>query len=368
MLAEPVLASPNPRVRVGPLRGRLETLYPGYFALVMATGIVSIACYQENLVWAAWALLGINVAAYAGLGVAYGIRLALYPGPMWRDLKSHARGPGFFTLVAGTCVLSRQLSALFGSVPAALYLWMLGVGLWSFLIYAFFALVTIQESKPPLEQGVNGSWLIAVVATQSVAVAGTGVASQFVAATGWFSVPEVLFFSLGMYLLGCMLYLLIIVLIFFRFSFFALSSSEMTPPYWINMGAVAITTLAGATLMVNAADFSFLQNIYPFLAGFTLFFWATGSWWIPLLFLFGVWRHFYKGQPLRYDPQMWGMVFPLGMYSASTYVLSEATGLDFLSSIPSWFVYVALGGWLLVGAGMLFEWARYLRGAAGAAG
>ncbi|MBS1252690.1 MAG: putative membrane protein [Anaerolineales bacterium] len=79
-----------------------------------------------------------------------------------------------------------------------------------------------------------------------------------------------------------------------------LSPETLTPPYWINMGAVAITTLAGATLMLNTSQWTFLGEILPFLKGFTLFFWATGTWWIPLLFILGAWRHLYKRFPLGY--------------------------------------------------------------------
>ncbi len=68
------------------------------------------------------------------------------------------------------------------------------------------------------------------------------------------------------------------------------------------MGAVAITTLAGANLMLHAAEWHFLMEVLPFLKGFTLFFWVAGTWWIPLLFILGVWRHLYKRHPLTYDP------------------------------------------------------------------
>ena len=44
--------------------------------------------------------------------------------------------------------------------------------LWVVVIYAFFTAVTVREQKPTLEEGINGAWLLAVVATQSVAVLG----------------------------------------------------------------------------------------------------------------------------------------------------------------------------------------------------
>lgn len=156
-----------------------------------------------------------------------------------------------------------------------------------------------------------------------------------------------------MFLVGCMLYLLLITLIFYRFTFFNLTTETLTPPYWINMGAVAITTLAGARLILAAPDWGFLTEILPFLKGFTLFFWAAGTWWIPLLFILGFWRHVYKRFPLVYDPQYWGMVFPLGMYTVCTFQLSKAINFDPLLLIPRLFIYIALAAWLATFGGLI---------------
>jgi tellurite resistance protein TehA-like permease len=323
-------------------------MHPAYFALVMATGIVSIAAHLVGLPIVASALFALNPVLYVVLLVLTAVRVVRHRDRVRADLLHHGRAVGFFTAVAATSVLGSQFVLVGGLSQVAIALWGFAVFLWALLTYAILTILTVKTDKPPLAEGINGGWLVSVVAAQSVAVLGAQIAS---------ALPpyehHVLFFCLVMWLGGGMLYLWIIGLIFYRYTFFTMSPSDLAPPYWINMGAAAISTLAGATLVSSAGRSPVLEQVLPFVRGLTLMWWATATWWIPMLVILGIWRHVYRKFPLRYDPLYWGAVFPLGMYTACTARLAMVIDAPYLSIVPGVFVYVAIAAWSLAMVGLL---------------
>ena len=56
----------------------IATLFPGYFALVMATGIIAVGASQQKIVWLAEALYVIAAAAYGVLMMLTVIRAIAY--------------------------------------------------------------------------------------------------------------------------------------------------------------------------------------------------------------------------------------------------------------------------------------------------
>jgi tellurite resistance protein TehA-like permease len=325
---------------------------------VMATGIVSLACHSVGWSTLARGLFAVNLAFYPALCILTIARIVRHRARVVADLLHHGRSVGFFTTVAATCVLGTQCLSIGGSFRAAAALWFVGIALWAVLTYAIFTIITVKAVKPGLAEGIHGGWLVAVVAAQSISVLGAQLAPGFGE-----QAPHALLFCLAMWLGGGMLYLWIIGLIFYRYAFFPMSPSDLAPPYWINMGAAAISTLAGTMLVAAAPHSPVLEQMLPFLRGFTMLWWATATWWIPMLVILGIWRHGYRRFPLRYDPLYWGAVFPLGMYTVCTARLSLAIDAPYLVAISRGFVYVAVAAWCLTAAGMAQQMVRRRPGA-----
>jgi tellurite resistance protein TehA-like permease len=121
--------------------------------------------------------------------------------------------------------------------------------------------ITIKETKPTIEQGITGAWLLAVVATQSMALLSALLARHFQQPVRL----HINFVALSVWLWGGMMYIWIISLIFYRYTFFKFSPADFLSSYWINMGPMAISTLAGSLLIENTADAWFLETLLSFL-------------------------------------------------------------------------------------------------------
>jgi tellurite resistance protein TehA-like permease len=327
---------------VNGVRGAVVELYPGYFAAVMATGIVSVGLLAVGATALSTALWAVGGAILVVLALAYGLRAVLAWPNLARDLTDPARMFTFFTLTAGLNVLATR--SLLGQRPAwALMLWALGTLAWFALMYYELAALVVREPTPDLA-AVNGGWLVAVVGAQSVAAFAAAAVAAFAPEAAALVLTAFTFWAVGV-----LLYVVFITLIMARLFFRTVHAPDMQPPYWINMGATAITTLAGSRLVTVARPDAFLVTVRPFLEGLTVMIWAWGTWWIPFLIVIGVWKYALAREPFAYHPSQWSIVFPLGMYGTATLALSKLTGFSALAALGRGFVWLALGAWLALG-------------------
>jgi len=88
---------------------RLGQMPPGYFAMVMFTSIVSLACHFMGLAFLALVLFWMNVGFTLILWCLSLLRLTFYPCRVLDDLQSHFRGVEFFTVIAGTRILGGKV-------------------------------------------------------------------------------------------------------------------------------------------------------------------------------------------------------------------------------------------------------------------
>jgi tellurite resistance protein TehA-like permease len=316
----------------------------------MATGIVSIATGLVGLGWVSRGLFAVNLAAFPALCVWLALLVYRDPTAIVAEFRERPT-PGVLTTVAATCVVGNEL-ALAGAGPELIDgLCALAVILWVSLTYGFVMLKTTHTAKPPAETALDGSWLLLVVATEALAIMATRAGAGGPTAAG-------LVAALCLFLLGGAMYAVLIGLIVNRWLFLHLSPERLTAPYWINMGAAAIATLAGCRLL-TAMD----EAAAPIAAArdavfaVTVLFWALATWWIPLLAMLTWWRH-RNGVRLIYRLENWSMVFPLGMYTAATWRFAHVLRVPALELIPQAFVWVALAVWCLTFAGMLRSLAR----------
>lgn len=336
----------------------LKRLHPAYFAIVMATGILAIAAQEHSVPVLPTVLFWLNAAFFATLSVALVTRAIAFRREFIADVLSHSRGVGFFTVVAATGVVGIQLVVQMHAIALATAFLVAAGLLLVVCTYGILTVLTVKPKKPTVVEGLNGGWLVSIVATQAVSRLIVTVVSA-----GAFgdSAQMLMFVALVLWLGGGALYLWIMTLIFFRYTFLPMQPTDLTPPYWINMGAVAISALAGATLVEHASFSPVVSDILPFIKGFTLFFWSIGSWWIPMLLFLGIWRHFLRGVPFKYDPLYWGAVFPLGMYSVSTYHLASVLNAPFLLPLSTFFLAVAAIAWTVTSVGLIDSFLDWFR-------
>ena len=137
-----------------------------------------------------------------------------------------------------------------------------------------------------------------------------------------------------------------------RMMLYELKPEDLTPPYWVSMGACAITVLAGARI-VEMAEAPMVEATRGLVAGTSVVFWAFATWLIPVLVAAGSWRHGYHRIPLTYEATLWSIVFPLGMYAVAGIYLGRADHLPIVHAIGRVELWFAFSAWLISGIAMV---------------
>jgi tellurite resistance protein TehA-like permease len=328
------------------VRDAVRTLNPGYFALVMATGILSIAMYHQHayalfvaLLW----LTGVEFIVLLGLSA---VRIVAFCSEFAKDLADPGRAFGLFTFVAAADVLGTRLAIDDHYTPAFTLLTVAWLT-WLTLGYIVPWMAVLQTPLRPALQRANGTWFIWVVASQSVAVLAATLEPALGQGRRELALLAVFSWSVGVFLYGA-----VGVFVAARMLYYPLRPEDLTPPYWVAMGATAITVLAGARI-VEMANAPMVAATRGLVAGTSVVFWAFGSWLLAPLVGAGIWRHVVHRVPLRYEAALWSVVFPLGMYGVGGDYLGQADRLPIVEHIGDVESWVALAVWVLTFLAML---------------
>jgi hypothetical protein len=307
VVAAPSVGAHHRPVRIVPEGG----LPADAFAVVMATGIVSVAARYTGssavatvlAAAAAGALAVLTLCAAVGLATT-GVAVAAGPDPLARSLQLFSAAAACDVLAAALGPEHIAVTATLGAVAAVV---------WSALVWR---VLVAWRSRPARTRsdGARGGWLLAAVATESLALTAAHLTRAGMAVRVLFGV------AIAWWALGLAAYLVIAVPVVRRIVAARADVEVLTPDVWVLMGGLAIATLAGSSidLASRASDvFAWTaQVVGPTALGL----WALATIWLPGLVAVEVRRA--RRVPVRYEGARWATVFPLGMYSAATSVLA----------------------------------------------
>jgi tellurite resistance protein TehA-like permease len=323
---------------------QLKNLYPGYFAMTMATGIISVALSMKGMQLLSDVFFVMALITWFVMTFLYSWRLIKFPKAVLENLMNPKTTFIFFTFVAATNICGMLLYQ-HGLGKLAIVCWFMAFIYWSTLMYFGFASLCFSHKDREVNV-VHGGWLILIVGTQSLVLLGSKIAPELGDYATYMMVEIHMLWALGL-----IFYAIFVTLFCYRIFFMNMQANDYSPLMWVVMGAAAISANAGSNLLLIDPIIPMLINLQPVVQMLSIMLWTWATWWIPLLVIIGVWKHGYNKIPLVYEPMQWSIVFPLGMYAVATNNLAlsaEFKPLYYLSSAMMW---VALLSWFAL---MLF--------------
>jgi tellurite resistance protein TehA-like permease len=182
----------------------------------------------------------------------------------------------------------------------------------------------------------RGEWLLTVVATEGLAILAARVAD----------VQQLRALHAGataMWLAGGLAYGIVGTLLARRVAEPGFGLADLTPDWWIVMGAPAIWCAAAVAV----------TGAHPGTTGAALavIAWGLASVMLIVIATADVLRGVRLG--VRFTPERWTMVFPLGMYSVASWTLGRSLHAGWLTELGRLWLAVAFAAWAAVAFGEL---------------
>jgi tellurite resistance protein TehA-like permease len=298
----------------------LDGIPPASGAVVMGTGIVSIALYLDHRETLSRVLLALAGATWLTLGVLLPARAVLDPV----RFRADRRMPAAFTAVAGTGVLGTRLTIL-GWTWAGAALLAIALAIWLFLIGPVLA----HWRTPTV-----GSSFIITVGTESLGLLAAALALAEHA--GWLLIAALVPFALG---------LVFYAMVVWRFDFRELLTG--LGDHWVTGGALAISTVTAGRITLASKHIALLGGAVGVLEAVSVALWALALIWLPALLA----AEAYRPRP-RYYVRRWSTVFPVGMYAACSFVVGDVAGISGITRFAQVWVWVAVAVWAIVATGL----------------
>jgi tellurite resistance protein TehA-like permease len=313
---------------------------PACFPVVMATGIVSAALRQAGQPSLSAALLVIAAAVFVILLAASAVRAVAFPGSLRADLGRPDRAFTSFAFVAACGVLGDRLASGGYRIPAAAAA---GAALaaWLYVTWLVPARLAVRRPPPHLAE-VNGTWYLAAVGTQSLAIA-----AVFLHGLGLLPAGPAALAAITAWSAGILLYLVITVLVAGRLLVVGVGPREATNPYWVAMGAASIAVVAATGILrIPGAP------ARAAITGLAVALWSIATVLIPPLATATAGRYLRRPVRPRYRADLWTVVFPLGMYAMAGLQLGSAARLPLAGHIGAVAVPFATAAWALAFIGL----------------
>src|SRR5699024_6319033 len=248
-----------------------------------------------------------------------------------------------------------------GMAPLALVLFGISALLWLVLGYGIPFAAVLGSSIRPVVKGVNGTWFVWVVAAQSVAVVASSLALELPKS---FPSPGLVvaltLVAVIMWAVGLALYIACALFVGMRVLLHRFGPEDLDAPYWVTMGALAISIVAGSRLL-ELESTPILDATRLLVSSSSALLWAFATWLIPSFVLAGAWRHFIHRVPMTYSAGLWSMVFPLGMYSVASIYLGRSDRVPPIEWIGQHWFWVGLVVWAIVFSAMVASFVRPAR-------